>query len=259
MSVNRFDALRRERADVLAACRSFNDSEWHAPSAASGWRVQDVIAHMGSGFHAMFSASVLKVLCSNDIERTNDTLVDQRRGRSPEQTVAEYERWSRRSIRLAQVISRTPVAGIPVPLGELGRFKLSTVLTSAMIFDHHTHLRHDIAPALNMPAPPTDADRMALVIEWMMAVLENQLRAASPPWLDRLLAIELLGIGGGMWVVKPDGTITSGNHGGIARVRASALEFPEWATRRAPWRSRDVTIVGDEEYGIQFLDVLNVV
>jgi len=53
--MNRIDALRRERADVLTACRKFSDSEWKTPSAASGWQVQTVIAHMGSAFHAMFS------------------------------------------------------------------------------------------------------------------------------------------------------------------------------------------------------------
>ncbi|TPG29464.1 maleylpyruvate isomerase N-terminal domain-containing protein [Mycolicibacterium hodleri] len=129
--MNRVDALRRERTDVLALCRQFNDTDWAAPSAASGWRVQAVIAHMGSVSHAMFSPSALKVLRINDIERANDNIVDQRRGWSPQQTLAEYERWSQRSIRFAQVISRTPIAGAPVPLGTMGRFTLSSVLTSA--------------------------------------------------------------------------------------------------------------------------------
>lgn len=257
--MNPIDALRRERSAVLAVCRELDAAQWNTLSAATGWRVQDVVAHMGSAFQAIASPPALKVLRSNDIERANDILVDRRRGWQPAQTLAEYERWSRRWIRLARVVNRTPLAGAPVPLGELGRFRLSAVLISAMIFDHHTHLRHDIAPPLDIPAPPTDADRMTLVIEWMMLVLRNQLEAASPEWLDRPLVIELSGIGGGTWSIEPDGTIIPADRGATTRVRASALEFPEWATRRAYWRNRDVTIVGDEEYGARFLDLLNVV
>jgi hypothetical protein len=32
------------------------------------------------------------------------------------------------------------------------------------------------------------------------------------------------------------------------------MEFPEWATRRADWRHRDIDIVGDRDYAAVFLD-----
>ena len=34
-------------------------------------------------------------------------------------------------------------------------------MLGALVFDHHTHLRHDMAPALGRPVPGTDANRMA--------------------------------------------------------------------------------------------------
>ncbi|WP_299565722.1 hypothetical protein [uncultured Mycolicibacterium sp.] len=48
------------------------------------------------------------------------------------------------------------------------------------MFDHHTHLHHDIAPVLGKPAPATDPADMAVVVDWMLAVWANQLRAAPP-------------------------------------------------------------------------------
>jgi hypothetical protein len=85
VTVDRVGALRSERAELLMLCRDLDVEEWRAPSAAPGWRVQDVVAHMGSGFHAMFSPAAQKAMRGLDIERANDVLVDRRRpdGRRP--------------------------------------------------------------------------------------------------------------------------------------------------------------------------------
>jgi len=79
MTPDRIAACRRERADVLAFCRDLDTAEWQRDSAARGWRVQDVLAHMGSGCRVLFGPAALKVMRSNDIERTNDDFVDVRR------------------------------------------------------------------------------------------------------------------------------------------------------------------------------------
>ena len=63
-------------------------------------------------------------------------------------------------------------------LAELGRFRVGQLLY-AIVFDTHTHLRHDIAPALGRTVPATDAGRMAVVLEWMMAVLSNERAGAT--------------------------------------------------------------------------------
>ncbi len=258
--LDRIGALRQERAALLALCRDLDDAEWRTPSAAEGWRVQDVVAHLASGFHGVFTPTVLTMMRSKDIERTNDVLVDERRGWAPAHTLAEYERWSGRVISVATAICRTPLAALHVPLGELGRFPFRLLLAGAFVFDHHTHLRHDIVPALSRPMPTTDANRMAVVLEWMLAVLSNQLRAARPPWLTQPVGITLDGPGGGSWLVHPDGSVTAGPvDAAVAQIAGTALAFPQWGTRRADWRECDVRISGDSEYGSRFLDELNVV
>ncbi|HET6736350.1 maleylpyruvate isomerase family mycothiol-dependent enzyme [Mycobacterium sp.] len=252
-------ALRRERLALLSFCRDLDEEQWRTPSAAPGWRVQDVVAHMGSSCRAMFGPAALELVRSKDIERSNEVLLGRRRDWSPSQVLAEYERWSQVVLRVMGAVSRTPLVRAPMRLAELGRFSTGQLLC-AIVFDTHTHLRHDIAPALGRPAPSTDANRMAVVLEWMMAVLGNQLRAAGPAWLDRPLSITLSGPGGGCWVVRPGGAVTLGSpDGAAAQIDGTAIEFPEWATQRAAWRDREVAIGGDDEYAARFLDAVNVV
>jgi Mycothiol maleylpyruvate isomerase N-terminal domain len=221
MSNDAVSALRDERSELLTFCRDLDDEGWQTPSAAAGWRVQDVVAHMGSACHALFGPAALELIRSNDIERSNDVLVDKRRDWPPSRVLAEYERWSQVTLLVMGAVSHTPVV---------------------------------------RPEPGTDDNRMAVVLQWMIAVLSNQLRASGPAWLDRPLSITLSGPGGGCWVVRPDGTVAPGNlEGAVAQIHGAAIEFPEWATQRAGWRDRDVTVRGDSEYGERFLDAVNVV
>jgi uncharacterized protein (TIGR03083 family) len=263
LSTDRTAALRRERAEWLSFCDSLEPADWARDSAAPGWRVQDVVAHLGSISKAMFTPVALTLLTSKNIERSNDDLVDDRRAWGPERVLTEYRSWSARLARLAGVVLRTPVAGVRIPVGELGRFPVRMVLGNALLFDHHIHLRHDIAPALGRPVPGTDGDRLGLVLGWMFSVLSNQLSAARPAWLDRPVAIELHGAGGGTWLVGPSGLVTQlgagTGDGAAARIAGSALEFPAWATTRVPWREQDVKLSGDEALATRFLDAMNVV
>lgn len=157
------------------------------------------------------------------------------------------------------MLTGTPLNRIRIPLAELGRFPLRLV-PAAMVFDHHTHLRHDMAPVLGRTAPASDPNRIAVIAEWMTAVLSNQLEAARPEWLDRPVELTLSGPGGGTWRVETTGEVVRGGGASAAtRITAAAVEFPEWGTRRASWRDRDVTITGNEEYGARFLDAVNIV
>jgi uncharacterized protein (TIGR03083 family) len=260
LAPDRVGALRQERAELLALCRDLDDADWQTDSAAKGWRVQDVVAHIGSGCRAVFTPAILNLSRSKDLERTSDFFVNQRRDWAPAQTLAEYERWSGRLLVMAGAISRTPLAAFRMPLAELGSFPAGLLLGGAMVFDHHTHLRHDIMPALGKPVPGSDANRMAVVLEWMFSVLGNQLSAARPSWLLHPVAILLEGPGGGSWLVRPNGSVVLGRADSATTLIAGyTLEFPEWATRRVDWRDRDVKISGDVESATRFLDALHVV
>lgn len=258
--IDRHSAFRAQRAEVLKFCASLAPADWRMNSRAQGWSVADVVGHMGAGCHVMFGPAALKIIRSDDVEQTNDRMVEVRRERTPEQVLGEYRRWSSVFGAAIPAMVRKPLQGFRLPLAELGRFPIR-VLPSALVFDHHTHLVYDMAPALGRTVAPADDNRMAAVLEWMMAVLSNQLQAATPAWLDRPLSITLTGPGGGSWRIERSGAVVydAGRAGGAAQITAVATEFPEWGTRRADWRERDVDIAGDADYAVAFLDWTNIV
>jgi uncharacterized protein (TIGR03083 family) len=258
--MDRVAALKRQSQEIADYCRDLTDEQWRTPSLAGGWQVRDVVAHLASAVHAVFTPGVVSLLTSSEIERTNDHFVDKRRDWEPSRVLAEFETWSRRLGTVYGLLARTPVAKLPMPLGELGRFPAAVLLGGAFVFDQHTHLHHDIAPALNKPAPPTDALRTEVMLEWMFAVLNNQIRRARPDWVGKTISIELRGAGGGTWRIGPDGTVTAkATAGSVTQISGSVEEFPAWGTGRVSWRERDVKITGDAELGATFLDWMNIV
>ncbi len=258
-NLDRRGAFKAERAQVLAFCEGLSPAQWTTDSCAEGWRIQDVVAHMGAGVHAMFGPAASKLLLGKDIEKLNDDMVAIRRDRSPGDVLGEYRRWTGVFANVMPPLAATPLGGVGLPLSELGKFPLRLFL-SALVFDTYTHLRHDMAPALGREVGAADANRLAVAFEWMMAVLGNQLRAARPGWLDRPLTISLTGPGGGLWRVDTSGAVEPTNLvSGAAVITGLATQFPEWGTKRAGWRDREVHITGDADYGALFLDTMNIV
>jgi uncharacterized protein (TIGR03083 family) len=262
--VDRIDALRRESEAVLNFCAGLSPDEWNAPSRAGGWRVRDVVAHLAAGSRLMFSLDVIELMRTREVERFNDKLVAEREGMSPAALLAEYRIWGSRVARLLSLVTRGPGGSLPLRVGELGWYP-ARLVASALTFDAHTHLRHDIAPALGRPVPATDARRMAVAVEWLLALLE-QLNAEQRTWLDRPLVLHLTGDGGGTWRVDPAGRgrlrvggATTVPDGTATTITGAAADFPAWATRRASWRECNLTIDGDTASATRFLDTVHLV
>jgi hypothetical protein len=173
--------------------------------------------------------------------------------------MAEYERASRRATTLLDIVRRTPANRLRMPLAELGRYPLGLMIGGALVFDHHTHLRHDLAPALGRPVPHTDADRMRAVLTWMIAGLNNQVAQAPVTGLDDRVALTLTGPGGGTWWIDQAGVLPPSNGPVAAHITAPALTFPDWGTQRSPWRGSTVTTTGDTELAARFLDSVNII
>ncbi len=257
--LDRGAAFRSSRAEVLEFCASLGPADWRMDSRAAGWSIHDVVAHMAAGAHALFGPAAVKVMRGNDIERLNDEMVADRRSWPAGRVLTEFRRWTGAFAAVMGPAGRTRLGRVELPLAELGRFPIRLLL-SALTFDTYTHLHHDMAPALGRTLPSPDANRMAVTVEWMMAVLFNQLRLGRPGRLDRPVFITLTGPGGGDWLVGPDGALPpAAADSAVARVRAAALGFPEWGTKRADWRERGVTLDGDADYAAAFLDWVNIV
>lgn len=259
----RIAALGRERDAVYDFCKNLTPAEWDAPSRAAGWRVRDVVAHMGASAHAFFTPGLVTVMRTKQIERLNDADVQARADRPPAVLLDEYMVWTGRAGSLLRLGAAGPMGAVRLPLGELGVFPLRLMPATA-IFDWHTHLRHDIAPALGKPAPPTDDPRMTAVIDWLTALLE-QSHQQQLNWLRDPITLTLDGSGGGTWRIEPctgrRALRVAPSDGGevAAHVTGRSTEFPVWATTRRPWRDCDVTIAGDEQLAAQVLDSINLV
>ncbi|GKT33084.1 maleylpyruvate isomerase family mycothiol-dependent enzyme, partial [Aduncisulcus paluster] len=219
----------------LDFCRNLTPAEWDAPSMADGWRIRDVVAHMGATAHAFLTPGLITVMRTKEIERLNDGDVHARADRPPAELLDEY----------------------------LGYFPLR-LMPSTAIFDWHVHLRHDIAPALGRPGPPTDESRMTAVVEWLTALLQ-QSHQQQLSWLREPVALTLRGQGGGSWIIEPRTNRAKfrvrqceGDRA-AAHIAGRTEDFPVWATTRKPWRECDVAITGDDQLAARVLDAINLV
>jgi hypothetical protein len=75
MTLNRVQALKTQRQVVLNYCAGFTDDDWSAPSQAAGWRVRDVIAHLGGTCRGLFGRHAITLIFSDDTEQTNEDLL----------------------------------------------------------------------------------------------------------------------------------------------------------------------------------------
>ncbi|MEW6471210.1 MAG: maleylpyruvate isomerase family mycothiol-dependent enzyme [Actinomycetota bacterium] len=263
MGLDRIAAVRKERDDVVAFCRSLSPEEWSKPSQCEGWSVQDVVSHMAAIAHGVFTPWMLKFMTAKNLERNNDADVEIRRSRAPEQVLAEYEKWSSRMVKLLALGQRPPLSKAPFKVGELGVYPMALV-ASASVFDTHVHLHYDLAPAVGRTLPPPGPGTVAVINEWVLAGIPKMCKAALS-FMDLPVTITLDGPAGGSWGLLPG---TDGKPGRIqpapvagsaAQITANPDEFALWATRRRPWRDHDVKIDGDETYATRILDAIRVV
>jgi hypothetical protein len=133
-----------------------------------------------------------------------------------------------------------------------------------LVFDWHTHLTYDVAPALNRPAPAIDDNRLAVTLEWMLTGLE-QMNRDQMRWLDKSLTLALTGPAGGNWRIDPAGkgrlavTESTDTTSAAATITGVSADFPGWATNRIAWRTAGLTITGNTDYAKRFLDALHII
>lgn len=259
----RLAALQRERAQLLRYLQGLTPEQWRTPSAAQGWSVCDVVAHLGATTRSLIGPGIRQVLTSKNAEAHNDAQVATRRNWPASKVLDEFTRTSAMAAIMLKATTRRPFASLRVPIAELGSYPMG-LTPSLLAFDWHVHLRHDIAPVLGHEPPPPDPDRMAAVLEWMFAGMEQMNRDAMG-WVSAPLGIELTGVGGGTWRVEPVAggllQVTSGADAAstAAQIRGDSMQFPLWSTTRIPWRTAAVSLSGDIAYATRFLDSLNIV
>jgi uncharacterized protein (TIGR03083 family) len=267
MSREAIEALNAERAHVLELAASLTPAEWATSSDCAGWRVQDVIAHMGATYVTVGGGATARAEpATDDAERNADAAVDERRRWSAEQVLAEYETASTTAIAALAGMQEPPMRDTVVPLGNLGHHPLH-LLADALVFDHYCHLRHDLlAPngPLERSPLPSDELRLRPAVTWMLSGMP-QMCAEALSIVDRPLNLVLEGPGGGAWTIGPGSpyvTIqeTNTDRGDAAvTVTSNAHDFVSWGTKRRDWRDSGVRVDGDAAYAARVLDAVNVI
>ncbi len=253
------DAYRAETAVMLDFVGGLTDAQWNAPSKAAGWSIADMVAHIGSTAHNMYIPAGVVSSRKPSLEAANEGPVEVRRSWSRERVMAEFTTSTRTADRMLSLVRRTPLRNVPMQLNELGKYPMALLVGGALVFDLHTHLRHDMAPALGLPTPPSDSERMKAVLTWMTAVLSNQTAMAPVPGLDAGLNLTLTGPGGGSWWIDSHGLSEPGTRTPAARITAPAISLPDWGTQRSSWRDAEVSVEGDAGLAAQYLDTVNII
>ena len=121
-------ALNAEHELAIELIASLEPEEWDAPSDCFGWRVRDVIAHMGSLFHSVGEPSaVAHAEGTDDAERRANAAVDQRRDWAVEDVAAEYAEWSEKAIGIVNGFQEPPLADRVIALGNLGSHPMHVI------------------------------------------------------------------------------------------------------------------------------------
>lgn len=244
--------------------------EWAADSACHGWRVHDVIGHMGFFFNFIADPElVLPDNPSGTSERLNDAAVRERAEWSTAQVIDYYREQSVAGLAALEALQGVELRDVPVEMLDLGTYRMAQ-LSDAVAFDHLVHLTSD----LSAPHGPLTHEKLARdsfdapgvlgpAVDWMIAGLPQMcgtsIRGAlrGPIGLvltgpiERHFVIDVETGGDSVVVVETDDL--------PAHVATTdAWDFLRWATVRSAWRSA-VNTSGDRDHLGTVLDAVDII
>jgi uncharacterized protein (TIGR03083 family) len=229
------ETVRADRAGLLDIGGRLTEQEWQAPSGCQGWRVQDVVTHLANLFWLLVDPTKLPPFEGVPTEQAQEAAVQARRDFSGAAALADYDEAAGPALeQLAQI----ETVDMLMPLGDLGTYP-AALASVAYSFDHYTHIRADLFEprgSLRGTPPPSDALRLAPVLDWIEAALPQQNPAAAAACT---LELEVTGAGAR--------SISFGSGRPTATIRSDGPSLIRWATQRGSWAELGVTAVGDDE------------
>ncbi|WHU47631.1 maleylpyruvate isomerase N-terminal domain-containing protein [Gordonia sp. L191] len=258
-------AAARELAAVTTdLITTFDPEDWAADAACRGWRVQDLICHMGFFFNFIADPTLdLPDNPSGRSERLNDAAVIERADWEPAEVVEYYRVQSAAGLGALEALPAPEMSSATVDLLDLGTYHLAQ-LADALAFDHLVHLTADLLA----PFGPVSTDLAIAVgaaidpaIDWMMAGLPAMCGDVLTAALDAPVGLHLTGVTDRSFRIEriEDGVVVTETPDLPDHVANSdALDFTRWATRRTAWRSA-VDITGDRARVAGVLDRIDIV
>ncbi|MFZ2241420.1 MAG: maleylpyruvate isomerase family mycothiol-dependent enzyme [Gordonia amarae] len=252
-------------ATTIDLITGFTPQQWAADCACHGWRVQDLVGHMGFFFNFIADPElVLPDNPSGTSERLNDAAVAERADWAPEQVVEYYKAQSAAGLAALDALQSEQMRDQPIEMLDLGTYRLGQ-LSDAVAFDHLVHLTSD----LTAPLGPITVDGEFPVkvsidpaVDWMIAGMSPMCGTALAPTIDGPIGLRLTGATERGFVIAAgdDGTLVVNETGDLGDdvIVSDAIDFTRWSTKRTAWRSA-VTIEGDRARVAPFLDALNII
>ena len=144
------EQLKENRAQVLEFARSLPPEAWGRPTSNDGWSCKDVLAHIGGGNDRMFQTILRSVIerepldpsiLTIDTDTENARGVEERRGRTPDELIAELDEAGEEIQELlsglTDVHKELRQDGFPMSLGEF----LQLVQTESHDLEHLAQIR----------------------------------------------------------------------------------------------------------------------
>ncbi|MGV9704095.1 maleylpyruvate isomerase N-terminal domain-containing protein [Streptomyces sp. NPDC003483] len=275
-----------------------DDAQWELPSACAGWRVIDVLAHLGALAHEAVEPPAPQPGLPTDRERYHDLRVDERRGWTHAEVLHEWRVFTPAQLEILEAAQEPPRAGDPVEVPGLGTYPRH-LLANTMAFNVLCHLRRDLlAPDGPLPFTlPAETDALvAPAVEFMLAGLPQMQGPELTATVTEPLVLELTGPGATTVTVLPavrqdgrredgpehdgpqrdgpeqdmgqggprregrrDGLLTvRPGAEGATRIVSTASDFIAWGTTRKPWRDL-CRVIGDPSAATPFLDRLDII
>ncbi|EME23675.1 maleylpyruvate isomerase N-terminal domain-containing protein [Rhodococcus triatomae] len=250
--------------NALKIIEGFGPDDWAADSACHGWRVHDLVTHMGFFFNFIADPNlVLPDNPSGQSERLNDAAVRERADWTADQVVDYYRTQSEAGLATLEALQGPDFAAATVDMLDLGTYRLAA-LADAVAFDHLVHLVCDLL-APRGPIADGAVDVAAAIdpaVDWMIAGLPQMCRAALHPVLTGPIGLRLTGATERTFVLDrgADDTVVVTETRDLPTDVATtdAVDFLSWATTRTAWRSA-VTVTGDRAAVSAVLDAVDVV
>lgn len=253
-------ALSDFTADLLPRLTA---DDWAADAACHGWRVHDVVTHMGFFFNFISDPDlVFPDNPSGQSERLNDAAVNERADWSTTRVIDYYRQQQAAGMSTLEALQGPELRDNALEMLDLGTYRMSQ-LADAVAFDHLVHLTYDLA-APHGPVATRALDTAAVIdpaIDWMIAGLPPMSGADVARVIDGPIGIALTGETTRSFVLSARHdtvtvTETDALPDDVATCEASA--FLGWATRRTAWRSA-VTVTGDRRRVSRALDAINII
>jgi uncharacterized protein (TIGR03083 family) len=258
-------AARQSNAQLAGIVPLVDDDQWELPSACAGWRVIDVLAHLGALAYESVCPPEPDPTWPKIRERYHDLRVNERRGWTHAEVIDEWQRYAPQQLDLLEAGQEPPHATEPITVTGLGVYPRH-LLANTTAFNVLCHLRFDmLAPRGPLPftAPEPTDELVAPAVEFMLAGLPQMQGPELDATVRDPLVLDLTGPGATITTVLPvDGSgrrlsVVPGSHGATT-IHSAAVDFIAWGTTRTPWRDY-CTITGDESAAAPFLDCLNII